>query len=305
MSWRFFANEVEDRCWSLAGRLQVHYLEWGSGDTTVLIHTGPGEARDWERVASRLAGDLRCVAVDLYGRNGTTSWAEVRGPTMDDLADLIQQFIAQLGGPVHVVGHSDGGAVALRLAITSPDSVARLVVIEPQVLGLLREAGDPTAGVGEEVMINLKNLVAAGDADTAWRMMIDTYSGAGFWDRLPTPVRSRFLERTDENSADGNGRLAEASCGTAFRGGPCQATSVTTPRLSLAAHRRPRVGRVRAGKRRPEPGGRQHAVRVEASRFGTSNQRTPTVGESATQVHHDVVARGDDCRLRGQRGADR
>lgn len=77
-------------------------------------------------VADRLAAALGAdVAVDGI------SWMNGPGPwTVDAVADAVATRIRAVHGrPVLVLGHSSGGAVALRLAIDHPDVVAGLMVM--------------------------------------------------------------------------------------------------------------------------------------------------------------------------------
>lgn len=80
---------------------------------------GPAVA---DRLAAQLAGD-----VDL----DVCSWMTGPGPwTIEAVADAVAAHIRDVHGrPVLVLGHSTGGAIALRLAISHPDVVAGLVVM--------------------------------------------------------------------------------------------------------------------------------------------------------------------------------
>ena len=71
------------------------------------------------------------LAPDLIG-HGRSTWAApwTIEANVEALADLLD---AQAGGPVWVVAHSFGGAVALRLAATRPDLVEGLVLLDPAV----------------------------------------------------------------------------------------------------------------------------------------------------------------------------
>ena len=71
------------------------------------------------------------LAPDLLG-HGRSSWAAPW--TIDaNVAALAALLEAEAAGPVVVVGHSFGGAVALRLAAARPDLVDGLVLLDPAV----------------------------------------------------------------------------------------------------------------------------------------------------------------------------
>src|SRR3546814_6449107 len=62
----------------------------------------------------------------------------------DDAAAVLRVLDARTGGAsdFHLVGHSYGGAVALKIALTRPQRVLSLTLIEPVVFHLLPLAGD-------------------------------------------------------------------------------------------------------------------------------------------------------------------
>jgi lipase len=96
------------------------------------IHGLTGHGRRWETLANRHLPEFAIVAPDLVG-HGRSSWAApwTIDANVAALAALLDGDSA--AGPVTVVGHSFGGAVALSLAATRPDLVAALVLLDPAV----------------------------------------------------------------------------------------------------------------------------------------------------------------------------
>jgi len=171
-------------------QITPNVFEVGSGPPLVLLHSGAGDARDWRRVISDLGGSFRCIAVDLYGCGGTPAWPGSSPMEIDDQVELVEQVVRE---PVHLCGHSYGGAVALRFAVLYPELVRSLTVIEPQCYPLLRELGDPAYEVSLSLWNRVRALFELGEAEPAWRRFIDYFSGEGFWNRLRPEVRAEFL----------------------------------------------------------------------------------------------------------------
>src|SRR3954466_11291109 len=101
----------------------------GSGNESILIlHGGLSNSDALEALTSTLGERYRVVAFDRRGHGRTTDTDEAFH--YDDMATeaigLIEQVI---GGPAHLVGWSDGGIVALFVAMRRPDLVRRQVVI--------------------------------------------------------------------------------------------------------------------------------------------------------------------------------
>jgi len=169
-----------------------HYLETGAGECVLLLHSGAGEARDWRRVIAGLPG-YRCAALDFYGCGGTPAWPGPGAFTIDDQVSLAAEVARSLGAPVHLLGHSYGGAIALRLAITHPGLVRTLALVEPQCYPLLRENRDPLFEISLSLWNRIRHAFEGGEPERGWRRFVDFYSGEGFWDRLRPEVRARFL----------------------------------------------------------------------------------------------------------------
>jgi pimeloyl-ACP methyl ester carboxylesterase len=81
------------------------------------------------------------VALDLYGYGESDSWPG-NGPfTLTAEAALADAVLPTGNGLIHLVGHSYGGAVALRFATQYPERLRSLVLIEPVAFHLLRDEG--------------------------------------------------------------------------------------------------------------------------------------------------------------------
>jgi pimeloyl-ACP methyl ester carboxylesterase len=173
--------------------ISAHVSETGEGEPVVLLHSGAGEARDWRRFNAELPAGYRCAALDLYGCGGTPPWPGPAELTIDDQAHLVATLARSIGVPLHLCGHSYGGAIALRLVVKRPELVRTLSLIEPQCYPLLREIGDPLFAVSESGWDSFRSAVERGEPERGWRQFIDYYSGDGFWDRLRPEVRASFL----------------------------------------------------------------------------------------------------------------
>ena len=94
----------------------IAYTDAGRGDTVLLVHGSASSRRMWQPLVDRLAARYRVVAPDLVGYGESTPWRQDLQAT--DF-DVVATFARELGCPLHVVGHSYGGALALRAALAS------------------------------------------------------------------------------------------------------------------------------------------------------------------------------------------
>lgn len=147
---------------SAAGWLEIgdHRLYWERyGDSeappVVLLHHGLGSIRSWRRqIPAFAAAGWQVIAYDRwgYGRSDPRPGFE-EGYLLDDTREAVALLDALNLPRVSLVGHSDGGTIALLMAAENPERVERMVVvaahiyIEPEVMdglrGILERASKP------------------------------------------------------------------------------------------------------------------------------------------------------------------
>ena len=178
--------------------LNAHYAESGAGDPLMLLHAGGSSGRQWRKAGSHLEADYRLIAPDFICFGETDPWAGPGDLSHDDQAKLVLALIGRLcDGAVHVIGHSYGGATAIRLWLAAPERVRSFVFIEPILPSLLREAGeDALYGEYRAVAEGFMNNAAEGCDAEAWRGFLDARNGAGTWDKLSDETRQRFVAGT-------------------------------------------------------------------------------------------------------------
>lgn len=123
----------------------------GNGPVIVLLHHGIGAARSWkEQTPALAAAGYQIMIYDRWGHGKSDPRPKLGMPYFkQDLADL-QRLLDQLGiSQACLVGHSDGGKIALYYAASCPERVRSLLLvathiyIEPKmdagIQGVLRE----------------------------------------------------------------------------------------------------------------------------------------------------------------------
>ena len=114
--------------WAAIHGHKIYYATRGSGSTLVLLHGGGDSGEhSFARQLDVFSQRHRIVAPDQVGQGRTP---EVPGPLtytgmMDDTAALLRHLDLK---HVDVVGFSDGGILALMLAVRHPELVRRLVI---------------------------------------------------------------------------------------------------------------------------------------------------------------------------------
>lgn len=121
------------------------YLDTGSGDLVVLLHSGYVDHRFWDDQIPALAAEYRVIAPDVRGHGSS---ANASGPFRwaDDLAGLLRHLDA---GPAALVGVSMGGVIATDTVLEHPGLV-RAVVTCGAATGDFRYTDDWTKEIGAE-----------------------------------------------------------------------------------------------------------------------------------------------------------
>ena len=114
-----------------AGDVTTRAVRAGSGDTTLLFLHGYGESLvTWQGVLDPLSRRYAVLAVDLPGF-GLADKPDGPYDLPAQLTRLTALLDQETRGPVVVVGHSMGGALAAALALTRPERIVAAVLVAP------------------------------------------------------------------------------------------------------------------------------------------------------------------------------
>jgi haloalkane dehalogenase len=143
--------------------LRLHYVEEGSGDPLLLVHGEPTWGFLYRRMIPQLAAVARVVAPDFLGFGRSDKPRSPDDYTYDRHYRSLERFALELDlRRLTVVVHDWGGPTGLRLAVSHPDRVERLVIL------------NTGAGVGapSEPWLRFRELVRAVGPDfTASRLV--------------------------------------------------------------------------------------------------------------------------------------
>ena len=135
-------DEVEHR-YAVNGDVRIHYAVTGPKDAplVVFLHGFPDFWYSWREQMAALRDRLQVAALDLRGYNRSDKPKGVANYAMPHLvADVAAVVAAEKREHAVVVGHDWGGAVAWNVAMTRPELVRLLVILNlPHPRGLFRE----------------------------------------------------------------------------------------------------------------------------------------------------------------------
>ena len=180
----------------------IDYDECGDGPTLVLVPGSCSTGAAWRPVIVAWNGQFRCVTTSLLGYGGTAERRTARDSSIVHEAEIVEAVARKAGGPVHLVGHSFGGLVALAVALRNQVALNSLVIVEAPATGLLREWNeDQHHRAFTEMTEAYFAAFEAGDKE-AIASMIDFYGGPGTYASWPSRVRAYAVETTPVNILD-------------------------------------------------------------------------------------------------------
>jgi pimeloyl-ACP methyl ester carboxylesterase len=139
----------------------------------------------------RLADRFRVMAVDLYGSGRTAAWPQDRPMHLDDELALLRPVFRAAGERFHLIGHSFGGAIALKAALADSHRLVSLVLYEPVLFSVL-VADAPESPAAREILAirdDTIRLVDEGNLNASAQRFIDYWMGDGTWAATPEARR--------------------------------------------------------------------------------------------------------------------
>jgi pimeloyl-ACP methyl ester carboxylesterase len=120
---------------------ELSYLDVGAGDPLLFVHGTPSWSFEWRKVIAALAPERRCVAIDHlgFGLSDKPQRARLRP---EDHARRLAAFVHALDlRNLTLVVHDFGGPIAASMALTMPERIARIVVLNSWLWPNGREPG--------------------------------------------------------------------------------------------------------------------------------------------------------------------
>jgi pimeloyl-ACP methyl ester carboxylesterase len=200
---------------SMANVIQISRAERGKEREkacVVALHCSLGSGRQWKTLADQLGPSHPFFAPDISGY-GANACALDLPLTLAEEVRALSGTLNDAKGPIHLVGHSYGGAIAFKIATCSPFAhrLRSLTLIEPVLPTLLCESDADRrlytrfAQVAHDVSVDLWN----GSVLEAIDQFIEFWNGSGPQDPLPASARLRMIERAHKLAFDFTAAFAE------------------------------------------------------------------------------------------------
>jgi pimeloyl-ACP methyl ester carboxylesterase len=170
--------------------MNIRVRDWGQGaERALLLHCGMAQSSMWRGVVKHLDDAFSMVVPDLPGHGRSDPFPD--GMDVHDAATGVARALQEDG--MHLIGHSFGGTLALRLAVEAPQRVASLTLIEPVLMAVAGH--DPRFA---DHMAREREIIATyrtGDALGAARLFNRLWGGGVPWDSFTPEVQQVMAQQ--------------------------------------------------------------------------------------------------------------
>jgi pimeloyl-ACP methyl ester carboxylesterase len=194
------------------------FREAGTGTGVVCIHASASSSGQWRPLMDRLADRFHVLAPDLYGYGPSGALAADRELSMPEQLALLEPVFRAAGDRFHLIGHSYGGALALRAALDNPGRLRSLILFEPVLFAVLlqEDPEQPAAREISSVRDDTNASAARGDLAQAAERFIDYWMGAGAWANTPDKRRPAVINAMRKLTPEWNAVFHEPTPLAAF-----------------------------------------------------------------------------------------
>lgn len=178
----------------------------GQGPLVVFLHSSLSSSRQWQGLSVKLSEHFTCINLDLLGYGQADKVNDGENFTFDTEVNRIICIVddAYSGRSFHLVGHSCGGAIALKMAVEFPERILSLTLYEPVAFHLL-EDDTPT----KQQFFDFAEQIALLDQESAARTFVDYWNGQSFFDSLPSKLQQMMMLDMGKVNLDFKGIASE------------------------------------------------------------------------------------------------
>jgi pimeloyl-ACP methyl ester carboxylesterase len=188
--------------------------------SVIALHCSLSSGRQWASLIEAIGPGRRAVAPEISGYGGAADLLPTAATLADEVAFLGPQ-LAEVSGPVHLIGHSYGAAIAFEMATASPvaSRVRTLTLIEPILPTILleREQDVPLYTGFAGFAAAVRTAVSRGDMRGAVKLSAAFWKDAGATSGGLAPRTAEHLSRavkklvTDFNAAFARRSVADSA----------------------------------------------------------------------------------------------
>ena len=103
----------------------VNVRDVGQGPPVILLHSSSSHGGQWKRLSDEICNRFRVLAPDFHGYGQSDPLPQDGQPYFQHDAAIVNALLDSVDTPAHLVGHSLGGTIAVRVSNPRPGSDLR------------------------------------------------------------------------------------------------------------------------------------------------------------------------------------
>lgn len=165
----------------------------------IFIHGSFANSKSWRKIKEHLGDSDHTYSINLPGHGGLDDPDDFDDPQFDTEFDAIKSQCKIHYQPVHLVGHSYGGVVALAATLLGAFNVKRLTLFEPVAVGILSSFNKTNSIKMVEQFVDDYFDASEKGEDNVCARVIDFWGGKGAYELIPPNVQTAMATMTENN----------------------------------------------------------------------------------------------------------
>lgn len=199
------SNNKHDKSETNATNINItapcYYEQQGSGSPIVFIHGSYASTSTWKKIVQQLATRHHCISIKLPGHCGMPDPDDFNAPDINTELAIIESVLTELTDqPIHLIGHSFGGVVALALALKRSVEIAELTLFEPVSTWVFESVGDQAMTTQVNAFIQGYRQSIRNNETYVCGKVIDFWAGEGAFEPLPDFIKDSMVPLTANNN---------------------------------------------------------------------------------------------------------
>lgn len=183
-----------------------YYEQQGSDNNSpiVFIHGSYASTSTWKKIVQQLALTHHCITIKLPGHCGMPDPDDFNAPNINTELAIIESVITELtvqaNQPIHLIGHSFGGVVALALALKGTVNISQLTLFEPVSTWVFKSVGDHNMMAQVNAFIQDYRESISNNEPYVCGQVINFWGGEGSFEPLPDFIKDGMAALTKNNN---------------------------------------------------------------------------------------------------------
>ena len=174
--------------------LSINHMVLGDGsERALMMHCTLSSARAMAPMAMAFEDRFTTTAFDLPGHGQSGDW-DFKGDLQDRVTEVAESFI---DGPIHLIGHSFGATVALRLMSQMPERIKSVVLFEPVFVEAAFQRTPKLRASYEAEAQDFVEAIKNNDKERATIEFLKMWGDGTPWEAIPPNLRQSMIDKID------------------------------------------------------------------------------------------------------------